>query len=89
MMSVAPCLAMGSAHMMAFASACVAMQLSYIEPDGEFSCARGHAPCVQWRAPGGDPLYPWAISLLFAPSMTAKYCRFEHVEKIGASASHA
>lgn len=55
---VAPCLAIGSAHMMAFASACVAMQLSYIEPDGEFSCALGQAPCVQWRAPGGDPLYP-------------------------------
>jgi len=58
MMSVAPCRACGSAHMMAFASACVAMQLSYIEPDGEFCCARGHAPWVQWRAPGGDPLYP-------------------------------
>jgi len=56
MMSVAPCRAMGSAHMMALASACVAMQLSYIEPDGEFCCARGHAPWVQCGAPGGDPL---------------------------------
>ena len=88
-MSVAPCRAMGSAHMMAFASACVAMQLSYIEPDGEFCCARGHAPSVQCGWLGGEPLYPWAISLLLSPSMTAKYCRFEHVEKMGASWLHA
>jgi len=82
---VASCRACGSAHMMAFASACVAMQSSYIAPDGVLLWYRGQWPWLQCPMPGALPLYPWASSLLFFATMTAKYCRFEHVENMGAS----
>ena len=71
--------------MMALASACVAMQSSYIAPDGVWFCARGHAPSMQCAIPGGEPLYPCPMSRLLSDMITAKYCRFEHVEKMGAS----